>query len=107
MPSVTSLTDVDSPPAALPVELAKLKLPLLSKEACCYDVPLHECDRLICAWTEVTFARWTIVSQVTAHSRTPQRPPRFSEAFHTAKSFDYLTAFLLRVKNSNFSPVSL
>ena len=31
--------DVDAPPAALPVELAKLKLSMLSKEACCYDVP--------------------------------------------------------------------
>ena len=31
--------DVDAPPTAVPVELAKLKLPMLSKEACCYDAP--------------------------------------------------------------------
>ena len=30
--------EADAPPAALPVELAKLKLSTLSKEACCYDV---------------------------------------------------------------------
>ena len=30
---------VDAPTAALPVELAKLKLPMLSKEGCRYDVP--------------------------------------------------------------------
>ena len=33
------LMEVDASPAALPVELAKLKLSMLSKEACCYDVP--------------------------------------------------------------------
>ena len=33
------LIQVDAPPTALPVELAKLKLSMLSKEACCYDVP--------------------------------------------------------------------
>ena len=31
--------EVDAPTAALPVELAKLKLPMLSKERCRYDVP--------------------------------------------------------------------
>ena len=31
--------DLDTPPTALPVELAKLKLSMLSKEVCCYDVP--------------------------------------------------------------------
>ena len=31
--------DMDAPPTALPVELAKLKRSMLSKEACCYDIP--------------------------------------------------------------------
>ena len=34
-----TLTDVDAPPAALAVQLAKLKLSMMSKETCCYDVP--------------------------------------------------------------------
>ena len=33
------LIDVDAPPAALVVQLAKLKLFMLSKETCCYNVP--------------------------------------------------------------------
>ena len=31
--------NVDELPTALPVELAELKLSMLLKEACCYDVP--------------------------------------------------------------------
>ena len=34
-----NLMEVDTPPSALPVELAKLNLSMLSKEACCYNVP--------------------------------------------------------------------
>ena len=33
------LMEMDTPPAALPVELTLLKLSMLSKEACCYNVP--------------------------------------------------------------------
>ena len=31
--------DMDAPPDALRVDLAKLKLSMWPKEACCYDVP--------------------------------------------------------------------
>ena len=31
------LVEVDEPPLALPIELAKLKLSMYSKEACCYN----------------------------------------------------------------------
>ena len=33
------LLEMDAPPAALPVELALLKLSMLSKVLCCYDIP--------------------------------------------------------------------
>ena len=33
------LMEVDVPPAVLSVELARLELSMLSKEACCYNVP--------------------------------------------------------------------
>ena len=50
--------------------------------------------------TVVTFARWTTVSQ-------PQLPPRFSEASHTAKTFFFLAASLLKVKELQPSPSKL
>ena len=42
-----------------------------------------------------------MVSRVTTRSQTRQLPPRFSEAFHTAKSFVYIAESLLKVKSSN------
>ena len=49
-----------------------------------------------------SFVRRTTVIQVTARSRAPQLPPRFSEAFHTAKSFVYLPAPSWRWKAPTF-----
>ena len=47
------LMEADEPPAALPVELAKLKLSMLSKEACCYDIPVAaEPVRLVRFWPD-------------------------------------------------------
>ena len=43
----------------------------------------------------------------TALSRTPQLPPRFSEASHTAKTFFFLAVSMLKVKELQLSPSKL